>query len=196
MSEVNAYYQMQIFNGDLKLKKTSRTKRARSFVRAFIQILFTSITGVSYTSFNTSNTQKATHTLNKVGIYGLDLRDYSTGVILSDKYGIVIGTSNQAVQITDYALISQITHGNSTGEMEHWGCWINPPIITTSGTQEGYFEVERIFKNNSGSSITIEEIGLYMQGHFCILRDLVGSGGQTVDDGEWLKVKYTIKITV
>ena len=61
------------------------------------------------------------------------------------------------------------------------------------------FDIERIFRNISGGDITINEIGVYVIAdyyayNYCIIRDKLAQGVM-VSNGEFLKVKYTIKIT-
>jgi len=201
-SQIKAYYQMQIFDNNFKSIKKTRVRRARSFVRNFIRALYTFMSGLGYSGINTLGASVNFATIfYGCGNMGLDSAYPSTSSYPTR--GIRLGTSTQAVALTDYKLISEIGCGTGTGEMEYYGTWQSNQQITTSGTQESSFDIEAIYNNNSGGSITIQEIGLYcgyqtltqVEYVTCMLRDLV-SGGQTVNDGEWIKVKYTIKITV
>ena len=75
---------------------------------------------------------------------------------------------------------------------------------TTTGRVGGNvdYEQRRTYTNGSGGSITIEEIGMYVDTfdsgeasqHFCILRDL--TGGVAVADTYTASVKYTLRTTV
>ena len=188
-SFIKAYYQMETFDDNFKTIKKTRVRRARSFVANFIKNVYTLMSGNSYSGYNSAGVVTALPVNNWYHVISRGL-EYSSG-------GIQCGTSTQAVALTDYALISPISHGTDAGEFEAYGTWVTLPTIITSGTQEASFGIETIFHNNSGGSITVQEIGLYttINVSFLMLRDLV-SGGQIVNDGEWLKVKYTIKTTV
>jgi hypothetical protein len=64
------------------------------------------------------------------------------------------------------------------------------------------YVLERSFTNESGSAITVNEVGAYIKmwdktvtyRYFCILRDL--TGGISVGSGEILVVEYTVRTTV
>ena len=60
----------------------------------------------------------------------------------------------------------------------------------------GSFTIRRYFTNKSGSSITVNEVGIFAAPRAgMIARDIV-SPGVAVADGETLKVEYTIQVTV
>ncbi|GAI61618.1 unnamed protein product, partial [marine sediment metagenome] len=56
------------------------------------------------------------------------------------------------------------------------------------------------FPNNTGSTITIKEAGIYIfsggLSYFCIIRDVLGAPGVTVPDKCALTVYYTLRTTV
>lgn len=111
-------------------------------------------------------------------------------------YGIVVGTGTNAVTITDYALQTQIVHGNTAGRLYHEAVTFGIPI--TSGYTR-YFEFQRSFANNSGGDITVNEIGIYIYPtsqsyYYMYLRDVLSSG-VTLSNGQALTVKYRITIT-
>jgi len=116
--------------------------------------------------------------------------------------GIVVGTGATAVSPEQTKLLSLIDHGTAAGELEYFGMLVmdEADFDVDVGLDEAYFEIERIFRNASGESITIEEIGIYSlagtyvavnNAVFCILRDV---DTIVVADGEYLKIKYRIKV--
>jgi hypothetical protein len=116
----------------------------------------------------------------------------------ADSQGIVIGTGTAAVVPDDNALQTQIRSGEDATEIMYFGTAIYGLTIDT-GADTASFTVEALFKNMSGGSITVNEVGIYANGEggsiykFCIIRDKLASG-QAVADGEYLKVTYTISI--
>jgi hypothetical protein len=124
----------------------------------------------------------------------------------SDNIGIVIGTGNTAVTPQDYALGTKIAHGGAASQMRYGGQEILAP---TFSDPNGSMVLRRLFENASGGSITVNEVGIYAPAgykvytsdyhyycyEFCVARDVV-SPGIAIADTEWLKVTYTVQITV
>ncbi len=86
-------------------------------------------------------------------------------------------------------------------ELEYGGCEL---VNIAFAHPNGEFTIRRYFTNNSGVSITVNEIGIQAMGEgaaapkvwsFLIARDVV-SPGVAVDDGQVLRVTYVVQITV
>ena len=139
------------------------------------------------------------------GGYGLQ-RNYSymgsTNYEDVDRRGIVIGSDDTAVVPTNYALGTQIRSGEKTGTIYYCGTGVHG--LTTEDTGDtGSFKILGIFKNISGGSIDVKEVGVYAAGeianptypnatNYCILRDVITT--ISLADGEYLEVEYTISI--
>jgi hypothetical protein len=74
--------------------------------------------------------------------------------------GLMVGTGTDTVANTDFALANRIVHGDAAGELHHYGMFITDYTIDEANGRL-FFEVERVFENRTGSSITINEVGLY-----------------------------------
>ncbi|MFC1994907.1 hypothetical protein ACFLVK_00680, partial [Chloroflexota bacterium] len=102
-------------------------------------------------------------------------------------------------------------YGTSVGEFEYGG---NDIFGYTVANPNALFNIRRLFRNNAGVALTVNECGIYAAGieylvgsgdndtswrtnvhPICIARDLV-SPGVAVADGEDLAVTYTPQITV
>ena len=108
-------------------------------------------------------------------------------------YGILIGSSNQSNSTSVCSLYSPITSGVDYGTTSV-ASQLN--INSTQGTIS--FTITRQFTNNSGSSITVQEVGLAIQGNGCypvLARDVLTSS-VTVPNGGSLTVTYTIELTI
>ena len=183
--------------------------QSRSFVKGFMFTLYSMLSFANTTLLDITNTSKTT----SVNMYGnfyasgcgsnsrnphnLSQNDNTTFSLCTDN-GIQIGTGTNVVTPTDYALQTQIASGTSATQMEYFSSGVLN-AVTVSGSNAS-FAVERIFRNSSSGSITVNEVGLYgtMNGsvaddHFQFIRDIV-SGGQVVADGEYLRVIYTVQI--
>jgi hypothetical protein len=126
---------------------------------------------------------------------------YFKTLVENDDYGVVVGTDSTSVTNTDYALGAQIAEGNGSGQLLHGSTNIGAPGVSGSNVD---MVITRTFTNDSGSSITVEETGIYLLGraygggavdyYFAILRDV--TGGVAVADGNVLTVEYLWRTTV
>ena len=192
----------------------SWNKPSRSFLLNFIKILYR---GMSLDTGDDANITTVFDDVNSCTVAHYKDLFYCVGVsgnsrqyrryYVGDRWdygeylGIVVGTSSTAVAPSQTKLITPIAHGTAAGELEYSGMLImdEADFNVDTGADEAYFEIERIFRNASGGSITIEEIGINTHGGngtevnltFCILRDV-----DTIEvaDGEYLKIKYRIKV--
>jgi len=113
--------------------------------------------------------------------------------------GITVGTGTGAVAPSDNKLGTQIAHGTGAGQLSYGGMGFGS--VSTTATQTK-LTMSRAFTNNSGSTITIQEIGLYacfMDNSnnlriFCLIRDLV-AGGQAVLNGSTVTATLTLALT-
>ena len=109
---------------------------------------------------------------------------------------VVIGTDNTAEVLTDYMLLAIIDHGTGAGEME----WQAPALISGWNVGSSYYYARYIrnFENNSGNSITVNEMGLVLYSnagdYYLMVRDVI-AGGQAVADGEVFCGEYEWRLT-
>ncbi|GAI64223.1 unnamed protein product [marine sediment metagenome] len=109
--------------------------------------------------------------------------------------GIIIGTDTTPVDITDYKLVSPISHGSAAGEMLYQAQQFDADV--TVDDPDCTFEMWRNWNNNSGASITVRETGIYIWSKtskkYCGVRDVPTE--INVPNGGGCYVKYTLKIT-
>ena len=112
----------------------------------------------------------------------------------SDGYGIQIGTSDVAEDFEGYALGAKIEHGSGSGEMSYQASPVGTPTYT-SGTKTWDTVFERVFNNNSGSSIIVAEAGLManISSYVLLSRDILSSAVTVAEAGQ-LKITYTISM--
>lgn len=122
-------------------------------------------------------------------------------VLGDDTQGVVIGTGSGATSFEDYTL-TKIAHGSGGGQMWYFAF---EEIIQTwnSGPRTWDIEMVRMFRNYSGGSITVNEVGLvgryiYNTVSFddCLVaRDKLTSGIAVADDGV-LAARYSYTTAV
>lgn len=218
---LKTYVQAFFYDARQSYLRQSRKRRSHSFVQDFLKLHYimldagvaldaTNISGANV-SLSSNNTYETVCMLSTApgrggaGHIGSDASAVSSTVLWSSSAnnGIVVGTGTTAVAPTDFALTTQVADGITSGTLEHFPS--SGTNITTAGSTAS-FTLERLFRNSSSGSITINEVAVYgcwvrsggsnsiVQAHFCLLRDLV-SPGFVVANGEYLRIVYTLSVT-
>ena len=73
--------------------------------------------------------------------------------------GIIVGTGLTVPDKDNVALTSKIAHGSSSGQLSHGAVNVNAITAITGGYR---LTIDRDFTNNSGATITVNEIGMLM----------------------------------
>jgi hypothetical protein len=123
------------------------------------------------------------------------------GLANNSRLGIVIGTGDTPVTISDYALAALINQGFGPGQMDYLVTNIYTPVVSDPNCD---FFMSRQFANNSGGLITVKESGIYMlvergigpltENNCCCIRDVFLTP-QDVPDGGGITVEYTLRVT-
>ena len=117
----------------------------------------------------------------------------------NQSFGIQVG-SGTTKSINDTALDSLIANGNSAGQLSYGSMSFTSPAINTS-TNQGNISISRSFTNNSGSSVTVSEIGVIVNTYasnrntysIFIIHDILSSP-ITLANGQVLTVTYIFSI--
>jgi len=201
----------KLTSGEVVADGTSKTitytiKVAAPLLKQFIDLLYRQMAYTTESSFDITSTSRSGSygycILQSVGPGGNNTISTTTTAyydqIIGENIGVVIGTGTNNVTITDKSLQTKIDHGVSgiANKMYHYGSTLDE--YTVSGS-EAYFKISRLFHNQSGGSITINEDGIYAsdaqrQYVFCVARTKLTSG-VTVANDEIVKGSYTIKVT-
>lgn len=119
-------------------------------------------------------------------------RGYRAGVVTT--YGILVGTDPTVFSIENYVMGALIGNGTGAGQLSYQGM-NNCTWTWTVGTLTMNFNWFRYMNNNSGNSITVEEVGLVAwpeAGYILFERHI--TGGLAVPDTAQLKCEYDIKL--
>ena len=215
---LKSYFQAIHYDKNMSYLRRSPRYRSHSFVHGFLKLhyrLMDNTTSVSITDVagvgqtvgvgNTFGSMTLNSTAPGRGGAGQTTSQGSATSFWGSAttLGIVIGTGTTAVAPTDYQLATQIIDGTSSATIEHFPC--AGTGFTTAGLTAS-FTMERLFRNSSGGSITVNETGIYCgtdrhsgfgtlyKFQICIIRDLV-SPGFAVLNGEYMRIIYTISVT-
>ena len=181
-SKFEVWIDGEIRDGQGRLLKKLRPKRARSYVLQFLDLLNIIIGYATLTITDTGGVGRSQ------APYAALMRVDAGAAITT--YGILVGTGTNPVALADYALQTQVTTN-----VAHSSVTIAAP--TTDGTTR-LFEITRTFTNNTGATLNITEVGLAGMGgssnyKYMIDRTLYSV---TVNSGASVSLRYRIKITV
>lgn len=115
-----------------------------------------------------------------------------------DAYGIQVGTGVTAESFEDYVLATKIANGSGSGQLAYIAHELHSVSYAALTLKD---EIVRFFNNNSGGTVTINEVGLVYDGiltqsakRVMNARDKLSSGVELPDTGQ-LKVTYTVQLT-
>lgn len=192
---VELKYKYQILDRDGKVVKTTRWRKARSFVKVYVQHLRCCFAGgIESGVLDMGNTSR--NLQGPSGGTGDHLRIVGDTAGL---WGLVVGSGDTAVTQSDYALETQIAHGVGAGQLSYGATSIG--LVTVSG-DDTYVLIPRSFTNGSGSSIDVKEIGCYCRSeeqggtnrYFMVWRDVLAAT-EAVANGQTIAVTYTLKVS-
>ena len=173
-------------------------EKSRSFLSLWNKMIWTQITGASYPALMVTDINGNGWALG-VGTSGNNFR--MNGGAENPNMGIVIGTSNTPVDVSDYRLGGLITQGFGAGQMDYMAMVINPSVVADPNCD---FFMSRQMANNSGGLITVRESGVYVMmerslspftmAYGCGVRD-VFTTPQDVPDGGGITIEYTLRVT-
>lgn len=115
-----------------------------------------------------------------------------------DTYGILVGSNNTAVDITDYKLNTQISHGVAAGNLQY-----GAQTTAYGGVDPNkWAKILRTFTNGSGNDVVVKEVGLVCRPNvggiaynILITRDIIADPGITIVNADSLPVEIHIRTT-
>ena len=155
----------------------------RSFVNNFLRVfegLFKSV-GLPLGSYGTTNATVVKQDGSSATIYteyynsrtstgGTSGGGTPMGALAADNvdtYGIVVGSGTSPVNLNTYALSSKIAHGTGSGQLDYDAVTVEALGLDTSVSPPVYrIRILRSFKNLSGGSISIAEVGLIARSYW------------------------------
>ncbi|OFW54942.1 MAG: hypothetical protein A2V75_09075 [Actinobacteria bacterium RBG_16_70_17] len=188
------YLQSEVRAAGGRLIRRTRRRPSRSLVRAYLQHLRSAFAPVS--EADVVDTGGVARTIRTPAAATTNWMQAS---ISSDDSGILWGTGNAPVDISDYALGALITDGAGAGQLNYGAQAISALATTGFDVQ---FTQQRVATNNSGASIIVREVGIACitqdtvpaTRYFLLARDMEDPG-LTVLPGATITTTYTWVIT-
>lgn len=194
---IETYYRILKHNPEGKLVKDSGLIPSHSYVIQFLELLEGIMRDVTKDATDVNNAEGRLLTTTGVSITQFGRMDAGAGV---DAYGIVVGTNAGATAEANdnYNLDTKILH-SATGEAGKLNYQAVTFIAPTPAAGNIDFDTSRAFLNETGSTITVKEIGMICKNiqntrYHLLLRDVVTD--EAVLDGYTLTVVYTLRTTV
>ena len=180
---MKAYYQIFVHDRHGRLKYRSRKRRCKSYVKNFLVRLQGVKMAITFSVIDVTNTARSKT--------GMGTWDGGVGIVTK---GVGVGTGTTTPTNTDYVLATPIAHGTGAGQIQYQGTTYTAADVVGDNVDA---IITRTFLNGSGSTITVNEIGIYCLDtqSFLEIRDVLAAGVD-VDDGETLTVQYTLRTTV
>jgi len=173
-------------------------RKSRSFLGLWNKMIWTQMTGASYPALMVTDINGNSWPLG-VGTSGNNFK--MNGGAENPNMGIVIGTSNTPVDVSDYRLGALIVQGFGVGQMDYMAMVINASVVADPNCD---FLMSRQMANNSGGLITVRESGIYVMmerslspftaAYGCGVRDVLTTP-QDVPDGGGITIEYTLRVT-
>lgn len=162
-------------------------KKANSYVQNMINILAVQMRSATATITDNTNVARSVPV-------GSDAFESVPSTSINTR-GIQVGTGTAAVAIGDIQLGTLIADGAGAGQLSHSGVTSTAPA-TVGATRR--FTLVRTFTNNSGGSITVNEVGISCFagagiGNFLIERTLLTFAIPNLGNAT---ITYTISVTV
>lgn len=180
---------------DGKIITDTGRKRSKSFLLQCLRFIYPLFDGLaSYTAKTTAGD----YTNIYYGTYALSWFLRLVAGVNNSAYGLVVGTGDTAETNTDYKLQTQLTEGTGAGNITHGVVTVGAPAVVGANVD---LEILREFANNTGSTITVKEAGLYVTSALvptrmhCIVRDVLPAPVEVPDKCS-VTVYYTMRTTV
>jgi len=174
-------------------------RKSRSFLSLWNKMIWTQMAGASFPASLMVTDINGSGWALGVGTSGNNFR--MNGGAENPNMGIVIGTSDTPVDVSDYRLGALITQGFGAGQMDYMAMVINASVVADPSCD---FFMSRQMANNSGGLITVRESGIYVMmerslspfsaAYGCGVRD-VFTMPQDVPDGGGITIEYTLRVT-
>jgi hypothetical protein len=193
-----AVVEFEVRNKDGKLIQKGKFP-AKSWVGNIIRLLnalwktWTNVTAAlsKYVYSTPSVLLDTTNTARSLGLYADSSGTFGGAAPAGDtSAGILVGTSDTPVSLAQTNLLGLIANGTGSGQLSYGATVVEDLTIDTTY----YFKIIRTFTNNSGASITVRELGLFLKPReisFMFARD-VPTSPITVPAGSTLTLRYII----
>lgn len=190
---------IQIISKDGKTKYDSGLEPSHSWTREMIKQLITFFSDRSFTP-TINAIDGGTTTLPAKSYWDESNRGMGriNGGAGEENYGIVVGyidTDLWPESYEDRLLPGRIDHGTGAGELEYGAQQWN--AVAEIGSNIDWV-LYRDFTNNSGATVTINEIGIYAHFNYaeycCYARDVLDSGID-IPNGDTLRITYVYRTT-
>ena len=193
---VETYYRILKHNRNGGLVKDTGLMPSRSYVIQFLELLEAALSTADKTATDVDGAESILADVSD----DIETKGRVDAGVGGDTYGIVVGTNagTTAEDNENYALDTKILH-SAVGAA---GCLNYQAITFVAPREVGAnvdFDITRTYLNETGSTITVKEIGIICRNttdakYHLLLRDVVSD--EDVLDGYTLTVVYTLRTTV
>ncbi len=188
------YHRLLLHNEKGELIEDTGKIKSHSYTIGFLKLLSALLSQISQSCLDVDNSNQVIlliHATKDINLWGR----FNAGAGV-DTYGIVVGTGTTAPTNTDYDLDTKIAHSavGAAGCLNYQADTFVAPTVSGPNVD---FDISRTFLNETGSTITVEEVGIIVRNadigkYHLIMRNL---STKVVLDGYTLTVVYTQRTT-
>lgn len=202
-SSVQLLLRAVVKDPDGKIISDSGLEPAKSFVLQFLEffLAFFSATGLDKKATATDGSEdNIWYGTTQCNVHFFV--DAPATLEYGTNWGIVVGTGDTPATNTDYKLETKLTEGVGAGNINHGDSTVGVAAVVGPNVD---LTINRSFTNNTGSTITVKEVGMYSRFkgggspasglYHCIIRDVLVAPIDVPDKCS-LTVYYTIRTTV
>jgi len=196
MNMIETYYRILKHDPEGRLVKDTGLIESHSYVIQFLELLYSFLKSTDVTATDTSGAESVLNDISDLE----NTKGLAIGGVGEDAHGIVVGTNAGATaeDNENYALDTKIEHSavGAAGKLNYQATTI---ILAREVGANVDVDLSRPYLNETGSTITVKEIGLIVKNttdtkYHLLLRDVVTD--EDVLDGYTLTVGYTLRTTV
>lgn len=196
-AEIELLLRLVVKNEKGEIIQDTGDKPSHSFVIQFLEWIYALLDGPATST--ATDVDNATNIIYK----GILQTDFQFGVDApagSSEWGLVVGQGAGAETNVNYKLTDQLTEGVGAGNITHDVTTIGTTAVVGANVD---LVIQRTFVNNTGASLTVREVGIYMRyaetGPFtyyhCLIRDVLAVP-ITLADKCTVTVYYTLRTNV
>lgn len=195
MKMIGIYYRIMKHDPEGRLVKDTGLMPSHSYVIQFLELIYSLFNGVDKTATDVTGAESVLMDISDSS----DSKGRADAGVGADTYGVVVGTNAGATaeDNENYALDTKILHSaiGEAGKLNYQAVTLVKSRVVGANVD---LDVSRPYLNETGSTITVKEIGIIVRNttdtkYHLLMRDVVTD--EPVEAGYTLTVVYTLRTT-
>jgi len=176
IAEMKVEYRVVVTDPKGRILFDSGRRPSKSFVIQFLEFVRHVLDGTGFPGGAATDITNSETRIYNGGAYCNKIFRGDATINVST-HGIVVGRNagSTAESNTNYKLDTQLTEGTGAGQITHGECVIVASAVVGANVE---IDTHRAFTNNTGSIISVKEVGFYVRNSedgvtHCVIRDVI-----------------------